>query len=118
MGNRWIVAYNPYLALKYNCHINVEVCASISSVKYLFKYVYKGHDCDYVEIKEINTITILGHSMHEQSHSVKRLAVHLPGEEYVSGFGINLYIFMNILNDGRRELKCSQYVFFRFYEFC
>jgi hypothetical protein len=25
-------------------HINVEVCSSITAVKYLYKYVYKGHD--------------------------------------------------------------------------
>lgn len=39
IDNSWIVPYNPYLSLKYNCHINVEVCASIKCVKYLFKYV-------------------------------------------------------------------------------
>jgi len=45
----YIVPYNPYLILKYNCHINVEVCASMKAVKYLFKYIYKGHDCSHVE---------------------------------------------------------------------
>ncbi|GFY13894.1 helitron_like_N domain-containing protein [Trichonephila clavipes] len=28
--NRWIVPYNPYLTKKYNCHINVEICSSLS----------------------------------------------------------------------------------------
>ena len=42
--NRHVVPYNPYLSFKYNCHINVEICSSIVSVKYLYKYVYKGHD--------------------------------------------------------------------------
>jgi hypothetical protein len=28
----------------FNCHINVEVCSSIKAVKYLYKYIYKGHD--------------------------------------------------------------------------
>jgi hypothetical protein len=30
--------------MRYQCHINVEVCNSITAVKYLYKYVYKGHD--------------------------------------------------------------------------
>ncbi|XP_022868278.1 uncharacterized protein LOC111387902 [Olea europaea var. sylvestris] len=29
---------------KYDFHINVEVCSSVKTVKYLYKYVYKGHD--------------------------------------------------------------------------
>ena len=44
IDNRWVVPYNPYLCQKYDCHINVEICSSIRSVKYLYKYVYKGHD--------------------------------------------------------------------------
>ena len=44
LDNRWVVPYNPGLLFRYNCHINVEACASIKAVKYLFKYVYKGHD--------------------------------------------------------------------------
>jgi len=42
--NRWVVPYNPYLTMRYKCHINVEVYSSITAVKYLYKYVYKGHD--------------------------------------------------------------------------
>jgi hypothetical protein len=30
--------------MRYQCHINVEACSSITAVKYLYKYVYKGHD--------------------------------------------------------------------------
>ena len=33
VDNSWIVPYCPYLLLKFNCHINVEVCASVKSVK-------------------------------------------------------------------------------------
>ncbi|KAH8964332.1 hypothetical protein BDL97_04G060700 [Sphagnum fallax] len=42
--NHWVVPYNPYLTMRYQCHINVEVCSSIIAVKYFYKYVYKGHD--------------------------------------------------------------------------
>jgi len=44
VDNRWIVPYNFHLATKYHAHINVEICSSISGVKYLYKYVYKGPD--------------------------------------------------------------------------
>jgi hypothetical protein len=42
--NRWVVPHNPYLTKMFNAHINVEVSANIRSVKYLFKYIYKGPD--------------------------------------------------------------------------
>jgi hypothetical protein len=44
IDNSWVVPYNPYLTLKYNAHINVEICVSTEAVKYLYKYVYKGPD--------------------------------------------------------------------------
>ena len=44
LDNRWVVPYNAWLSLKYNCHINVELTVSVAAVKYLYKYVYKGHD--------------------------------------------------------------------------
>nr|KAJ0205749.1 hypothetical protein LSAT_V11C500263750 [Lactuca sativa] len=44
LDNRGVAPYNPKLLMMFNCHINVEVCSSIKYVKYLFKYVYKGHD--------------------------------------------------------------------------
>lgn len=44
LDNRSVVPYNPLLCKKYNAHINLEACVSIKSVKYLYKYIYKGHD--------------------------------------------------------------------------
>ncbi|XP_030060875.1 uncharacterized protein LOC115471313 [Microcaecilia unicolor] len=104
INNTWVVPYNPFLLLKYNSHINVEVCASIKSVKYLFKYVYKGHDCANVVITEhktqqhdeIKTFTdsryvtapeaawrLNAFEMHQQSHTIQRLEVHLPDEQSI-----------------------------------
>jgi len=43
--DKWcVVPHNPYLTKMFNAHINVEVFTGIQSVKYLFKYVYKGPD--------------------------------------------------------------------------
>ena len=109
LDNRWVVPYNPTLSVKYDAHINVEVAASIRSVKYLYKYVYKGHDCARVQLNRLpdgadraeppdeidmylNTRYVcapeavwrlLAFEMHHQSHTVVRLAVHLPGRQQV-----------------------------------
>jgi len=40
--NWWVVLHNPYLTKMFNAHINIEVFVDIRSVKYIFKYVYKG----------------------------------------------------------------------------
>ena len=52
VDNRWIVAYNPCLSLKYQCHINVEYCGSVKAIKYLFKYILKGNDRGSMELRE------------------------------------------------------------------
>jgi len=51
VDNRWVVPHSKYLCIKYNAHINVEICTSITAVKYLYKYVYKGHDRIMVEMQ-------------------------------------------------------------------
>jgi len=57
LDNRHVVPYNPYLLMKYNCHINVECCATVQSVKYLYKYICKGHDCAIVQINGQDNVT-------------------------------------------------------------
>ena len=103
LDNRWVVPYNPYLSTRYNCHINVEICSTISSVKYLYKYVYKGHDRTSVTIgdSEANDEIkrhldarylsapeacwrILEYPIQEKSHNVIQLPVHRQGLQYVS----------------------------------
>lgn len=43
--NGWVVPYNSFLTLKYDAHINVEICSSVQAIKYIHKYITKGHDC-------------------------------------------------------------------------
>ena len=40
------------MAIKKNIcqNINLEACMSVKSVKYLLKYVYKGHDCASIHV--------------------------------------------------------------------
>ncbi|XP_021742949.1 uncharacterized protein LOC110709046 [Chenopodium quinoa] len=51
VDNSWVVPYNPWLLLKFDCHINVEICSSIKSVNYLYKYVHKGVDRVSMEVR-------------------------------------------------------------------
>ncbi|PIA31358.1 hypothetical protein AQUCO_05000027v1 [Aquilegia coerulea] len=52
VDNTWIVPHNVDLIVKYQAHINVEYCNQGRSVKYLFKYVHKGHDKSTIVIEE------------------------------------------------------------------
>ncbi len=54
LDNCWVVPHNVYLSTKYDAHINVEACNNIRVIKYMFKYVYKGHDRAIVEISRQN----------------------------------------------------------------
>ena len=108
VDNRWIVPYNPYLCAKYDAHINVEACASIKGVKYIYKYVYKGPDRAVVEIQDTADDTkttkkdevhqyldcryvaapeacwrIQGFEMHGQTPAVVQLQVHLENQQTV-----------------------------------
>jgi hypothetical protein len=109
LDNRWVVPYNPYLLRLFNCHINVEACGSIKAVKYLFKYIYKGHDRASVTVREADKednkgnideikqymdarwVTppealwrIYGFDISDRSPSVLSLQLHLPDMHMVS----------------------------------
>ncbi|XP_073033758.1 uncharacterized protein [Primulina eburnea] len=51
IDNGWVVPYNPWLLLKYDCHINVEICGGIKCVKYIYKYIHKGPDRVALELR-------------------------------------------------------------------
>ena len=102
IDNRWVVPYNAYLLKRFNCHINVEMCASIKAIKYVIKYVTKGSDQAIIQIvrdgprdeiaQYLNTRYIgsceamwrlFQFKIHESWPPVQALAVHLPGGQRV-----------------------------------
>ncbi|XP_078251965.1 uncharacterized protein LOC144591820, partial [Rhinoraja longicauda] len=42
--SEWVVPYNAQLLKLFQCHLNVEICSSVKSVKYVIKYTLKGSD--------------------------------------------------------------------------
>lgn len=54
LDNRWIVPYNPFSTLRFECHINVECAICFGSMKYLNKYIDKGGDCGTLTIQDQN----------------------------------------------------------------
>lgn len=95
---RWVVPNNNGLTKLLNSHINVECVSSVKAIKYIYKYTYKGHDrasvliendeikayqdCRYIGSSEA-AWRILGFSMHDKSHAVEMLPVHLENMNMV-----------------------------------
>ena len=59
VDNRFVVPHCPQLLRIFNCHINVEMVSSVRSVKYLYKYIYKGHDAANEAIEDVNNKAII-----------------------------------------------------------
>uniref|UniRef100_K4AJJ9 Helitron helicase-like domain-containing protein n=1 Tax=Setaria italica TaxID=4555 RepID=K4AJJ9_SETIT len=82
------------LLMRYNCHINVEICSSIKSVKYLYKYIYKGHDQTSFSVdpkgnerRVINEINKYRDA--RMITAIEAMQVHLPGFHMIAYKGTN-----------------------------
>ena len=57
VDNSFVLPYNQFLLKYFKCHINVELCISVSGVKYIYKYINKGHEQSNIMIvQETNTL--------------------------------------------------------------
>ncbi|XP_057664480.1 uncharacterized protein LOC130898900 [Diorhabda carinulata] len=107
--NQWVVPYSPLLSKTYKAHINVELCSSVKSIKYICKYVNKGSDLAIFEVQNINKNDeiaryqmgryissneaiwhILSFPIHERDPAVQHLAIHLENGQRVYFTGENI----------------------------
>ncbi|GFV87213.1 helitron_like_N domain-containing protein [Trichonephila clavipes] len=54
IDNRWVVPYSPLLCKTYKAHINVEVCSSVKSIKYICKCVHNGSNKAIFAVQNVN----------------------------------------------------------------
>ncbi|GBP61498.1 hypothetical protein EVAR_34735_1 [Eumeta japonica] len=101
LDNRWVVPYSPVLSRTFQAHINVEVCNSVQSIKYICKYVNKDSDQATVGFTNNNNdeVTrfqsgryissseavwrILSFPIHERHPPVIHLDIHLEGGQRI-----------------------------------
>ena len=100
VGDEWVASYNPYLLLRFDCHIHVDVVTATACIKYLFKYCHKTEDYARARIQGITdeielyrktryisaaeaTWRLLGFQMIDRNPAVTKLHAHLEGEQYV-----------------------------------
>ena len=73
-NNTLIISYNVYFFLKFNVYINVEICTSIKSITYLYKYVFKNSN-------SINVSTII---IRNVNNLVRTNDINLTIDEYIT----------------------------------
>ena len=100
MDNLWAVPFNPYLLVKFQSHINIEICAAVEAVKYIHKYILKGGDKVRMQLHNPNdelsqylisryigpqqaAWRLLGFPIHGEDPAVQSLHLHLPNQQAV-----------------------------------
>ena len=102
IDNRWVVPYCPLLSKIFNAHINVEMCNSVKSIKYICKYIHKGSDMAIVELEETDKCDeikryqmaryissneaiwrILDFQIHQRYPAIIQLVIHLENGQRI-----------------------------------
>lgn len=112
IDNRWVVPYNKVLSKTFKTHVNVEICHSVKSIKYICAYINKVSDQaaftiennkDEVAKYEAGRYIcsseavwrILKFPIHDRYPYILHLAVHLENRQRVYFDPSNLYTKVN-----------------------
>ncbi|CAN1174081.1 ATP-dependent DNA helicase PIF1 [Linum perenne] len=123
LDNLSVVPYHRDLLVKYQAHMNVEICHKGQLIKYLFKYILKGpyrstvyaeqeprdEIANYLDCRSISSYEVVWrlfqYKIHERTPSVFRLSVHLPGQHTVTWReGQTVNVILNRPNVGKTML--------------
>ena len=82
INNEWVIPHNKMQCKIFKAHINVELCSSIKSIKYVCKYINNGSDMATCTIDGNTHIDAaiwrnLSFEIHSSHPSVISLAIHL-----------------------------------------
>ena len=104
VDNSWVIPYNPLITLVFDGHANIEVVYSVTSVKYIYKYITKGPDRAIFKVEgeteckdEVEDFQngrylgagesawkIFGFQLHNKSHTIEKLPCHLENEQFIN----------------------------------
>ncbi|XP_073151981.1 uncharacterized protein [Henckelia pumila] len=137
VDNGWVVPYNSCLLLKFDCHINVEVCGGIKCIKYIYKYIHKGPDRMALELRNGNNCDeiqqfvdgrwicapealwrIFSFEFSRMYPSVFRLQIHLPNQQLIR-FSSHQHVSDVIEDDDNSKTMLTEFFTMnceRFYE--
>ena len=96
VGDEWVASCNPYLLMRFDCHVHVDVVTATACVKYLFKNVHKGEDYAKARMQGITdeiepyrktmyisateaTRRLLGFQLVDRNPAVTKIHAHLEG---------------------------------------
>ena len=99
MDNCQVIPYCLYLTVKYYTYINIKVYTSIRSIKYIYKYIYKGNNHTTLRLTDGDKVSqylqgcyispskaiqrLFKYSIYKEFPPITQLAVHLLGEQSV-----------------------------------
>ena len=90
--NGFVVPYCPYLLKRFDCHINIEYCYSVKSIKYLFNYINKGSDQSTVTIQSMPPGSNIQEQREENSEVINEIQNFIQ-KRYVGSMEAMWHIF-------------------------
>ena len=99
--NRYVIPYDPVMLKKFQCHINVKYCGSLSSMKYKFNYVCKGNDRVNIQVHGLNNNMPFANRgiLQEELNEINQHKDLIEQNEYIENDNYDVQMNRNIENN-------------------